>query len=129
MSNRGITISLLFGLVGAVGVTSAVGKPMCSPALAFKEVQLSKARPPTMERRWSAIVSIDASRCPAKSAGYFEIVFLRLKENGPDLEFREEFVWTALDWLPSLKVEVDLAADEAIDRYWFDTVTPCRCTE
>jgi hypothetical protein len=39
------------------------GQPICRPALAFKEVQFSEMQPPTLERKWSAIVSVDASRC------------------------------------------------------------------
>ena len=47
----------------------------------------------TLERKWTAVVSVDTSGCAANSSGYFEIVFTRLKEIGPDIEFREQFVW------------------------------------
>jgi hypothetical protein len=88
---------------------------VCRPALAFKEVQFSQVQPPTMERKWTA-------------AGYFEVVFSRLKENAPEIEFREEFMWMSFEWLPpSMKVEVDFSADEAVQRYWFDNITPCPC--
>jgi hypothetical protein len=68
-------------------------------------------------------VSVDTSGCAANSSGYFEIVFTRLKEIGPDIEFREQFVWLA----PSVKVGVDFAADEAVGRYRIDNITPCPC--
>jgi hypothetical protein len=68
-------------------------------------------------------VATDAVGEPAFSSGYFEIVFTRLKEIGPDIEFRQRFVWLA----PSVKVEVDFAADEAVGRYRFDNITPCTC--
>jgi hypothetical protein len=70
-------------------------------------------------------VSVDASRCMANSAGYFEIVFSRLKEIGPEIEFREQFIWLA----PSVKVGVDFWADEAVERFWIDNVTPCTCAD
>jgi hypothetical protein len=50
-------------------------------------------RPPTLERKWTAIVAVDASRCVANSAAYFEIAFSRAKEMGVEIEFREEFMW------------------------------------
>jgi hypothetical protein len=116
----------LAGTIGLVSMTQA--EPICAPALAFKEVQFSEMRPPGMERRWTAIVSVDASRCRARSAGYFEVVFSRLKENAPEIEFREEFMWMGFEWLPpAMKVEVDFAADEAVGQYWFDNITPCSC--
>ena len=43
-----------------------------------------------MERKWTAVVSVDASRC-ATTAGSFEIIFSRQKENGLEIEFREQF--------------------------------------
>ena len=87
-------------------------------------------QPPTMERRWSAAVSVDASRCAKNSAGYFEILFSRLKETAPEIDFREEFMWFAFDWLPPVvRVEVDFSADEAVEGFWFDTVTPCPCRD
>ena len=113
----------LAGIIGLIGVTQAVGQQECRPALAFKEVHFSQMQPPTLERKWTAVVSVDASRCTANSGGYFEIVFMRLKEIGPEIEFRERFKWLP----PSVKVEVDFAADEAVERYWFDNITPCPC--
>src|SRR5262249_29390118 len=92
--------ALLAGIVGLTSATTAVGGQPCRPALTFKEVHFSKMRAPTLERKWTAIVSVDASRCAANSAGYFDVVFARLKEIGPDLEFRERFIWLP----PSVKV-------------------------
>ena len=80
-------------------------------------------QPPTLERKWSAVVSVDASRCATNSGGAFEIGFLRLKENGVDAEFRERFRWLP----PAVKVDVDFWADEAVERYWFDNIAPCLC--
>jgi hypothetical protein len=115
----------LAGFIALISVTQAAGLQECRPALAFKEVQFSEMKPPTLERKWTAVVFVDASRCAVKSGGYFEIVFSRLKEIGPEIEFRERFKWLP----PSVKVEVDFAADEAVERYWFDNITPCPCSD
>ena len=78
--NRACISGLLTGVIG-LGVTQAVGQQACRPALAFKEVRFSEVHRPTMERKWTAVVSVDASRC-ATTAGSFEIIFSRQKENG-----------------------------------------------
>jgi hypothetical protein len=111
------------GIIGLVGVTQAVGQQACRPALAVKEVQFSEMQPPTLKRTWTAIVSVDASRCAANSTGTFEIVFTRLKETGPELDFRERFAWQS----PAVNVVVDFAADEAVQRYRIDNITSCAC--
>jgi hypothetical protein len=95
----------------------------CRPTLAISDVHFTEMRPPTWSRAWSAVVAVDAARCAAKATGTFEIVFVREKETGPDLEFRERFVWRA----PSVKVQVDFAADEAVQSYRIDNVTACDC--
>ncbi len=120
---RSCISGFLAGIIGLIGVTQAVGQQECRPALAFKEVKFSPMQPPTLEREWTAVVSVDASRCTANSKGYFEIVFTRLKEIGPEIDFREQFTWLP----PSVKVRVDFAADEAVERYWIDNITPCPC--
>ena len=89
---------------------------------AFKEVQFSEMQRPTMERKWTAVVSVDASRC-ATTAGSFEIVFLRQKETGFEVEFREQFIWRS----PAVTVAVDFWADEAVEGYWIHNVAPCPC--
>jgi hypothetical protein len=113
----------LAGIIGLVSVTQAAAQQECRPALAFNEVLFSQMKPPTLERKWSAVVSVDATRCAAKSQGYFEIVFSRLTEIGPEIEFRERFTWQP----PSVKVEVGFWADEAVERYWIDNIAPCLC--
>lgn len=116
---------ILACLIGTGGVAHAAAAPMCHPILVFKETEFSQMQPPTLERRWSAIVSVDASRCAPHSEGQFEIVFTRLKEIGLELQFRERFVWRP----PAVTVKVDFWADEAVEvkRQWIDAVTPCPC--
>ena len=114
----------LAGIIGLVGVTQVVGQEPCRPVLEVKDVQFSQMHPPTRKRTWTAVVSVDASRCASNSSGNFEIVFTRLKENGPEFDFRERFTWQS----PAVNVAVDFAADEAVQRYRIDTITPCACS-
>jgi hypothetical protein len=96
----------------------------CTPSLTFKEVRFSPMRPPTLERTWTARLSVDASRC-ATTSGPFAILLARLKENGPELDFEEQFTWK-----PGLiEVAVDFSADEAVERYWLNPVPRCACRE
>ena len=120
---RSCISGLLAGIIGPISVTQATGQQECRPALAFKEVNFSEMQPPTLERKWTAVVSVDASRCAANSKGHFEIVFTRLKEIGPEIEFRERFMWLS----PSVKAEVGFWADEAVERYRIDNIAPCPC--
>jgi hypothetical protein len=124
---RSFVPGLLAGALGFLNATQAASQQVCRPALAFTDVQFSKMQRPTLERKWSAVVLVDASRCVANAAGYFEIVFSRSKEIGMEAEFREEFMWMGDDRTPALKVEVDFWADEAVERYWFGPITPCVC--
>ena len=119
--------SSLFGLLACAlvfaGITQASSAPLCQPSLAFKQVQFSPMQPPTLQRTWTAVVAVDASRCAANSRGRFEIVFTRLQEYGPDSESREKFTWTA----PEVSVAMDFAPTEAIEGYRIGLVTPCPC--
>ena len=121
---RSCIFGLLTGGIGLVSATQVVAQQTCRPALAFKEVRFSEMQPPTLERKWTAVLSVDASRC-ATTSGRFGIVFSRLMENGPDIEFQEQFTWK-----PALvEVSIDFAADEAVEGYWLDDVAPCPCRD
>ena len=120
---RSCMSGFLASIIGLVSVTQAVGQQECRPTLAFTEVHFSEMRPPALERKWTAVVFDDASRCAANSQGYFEIVFWRLKEIGPEMEFRERFTWQSR----SLKVEVGFWADDAVERYRIENIAPCPC--
>jgi len=65
-----------------------------------------------------------ASRSRPGSA-MITIGFSRLKENGIEVEFREQSIWLP----PSVKVSVDFWADEAVEAYWLDYVAPCSCRD
>ena len=119
---RSWIFGLLAGSIGLMSGAQATEPQTCRPGLAFKEVRFSAMQPPTMERKWSAVLSVDASRC-ATTSGRVGIVFGRQKENGGELEFQEQFTWK-----PTLvEVSVDLWADEAVEGYWLHNVVPCPC--
>lgn len=115
---------LLAGCIALSGMTQAIAAPVCKPAVTFREVRFSQTQPETMERRWTALLSVDASSCTTTS-GRFEILFSRLKENAPDMDFIEPFTWTP----GSMEVSVDFWADEAVDAFRLNYVAACPCRE
>jgi hypothetical protein len=117
--------AFLATIIGLIGVTQAIGEDLCRPALTLNEVQFSGMTAPTLERTWTAVVSVDASACAADSKGFFDIVFTRLSENAPDLEFRERYAWRP----PSVEVVVNFAANEAVERYRVANITTCACRD
>jgi hypothetical protein len=103
--------------------TAVADQRMCKPLLAIQDVQASSWQPPSMERRWTATVTIDATPCRTGSSGAFTVGFLRAKENAIDQEFRQSFEWRA----HQVPIAVTLWADEAIEASWIDSVSPCPC--
>lgn len=114
--------SILAALVGLSSIAHAASPPVCKPILAFTSARFSPMQPPTLERRWTALLSVDASRCTTRS-GAFTIGFARLKENALDADFRLPFTWHS----NAVDVSVDFWADEAVQRYWLDSIAPCPC--
>jgi hypothetical protein len=121
-TRRCIAVSTITIIV-LVGATEAIAEHLCRPALTLDDVEFSSMIPPTLERVWSAVVSVDASQCAANSKGNFDIVFTRLSENAPDLEMRKQFAWS----VHSMGVSLAFAADEAVAQYRIEHVTPCVC--
>jgi hypothetical protein len=111
--------------LGLASVVPVPGHPLCGPKLTVTDVQFSEMIPPTLERKWTATVMVDASRCAPNASGYFDLGISRLKETAYELNFREQFIWLA----PSVKIGVDFWADEAVERYWIENVTPCKCAD
>jgi hypothetical protein len=121
-----ICTSVFLTLVaGSVGIPSAIGQNLCRPALTLNQVQFSPIRTPRLQRNWTAVVSVDASRCAPNSHGYFDLVLTRLSENAPDLEVREQLFWSP----PKVNVDLTFAADEAVENFRIENVTPCVCRD
>jgi hypothetical protein len=115
--------NLMIALLG-MGLSPAAAAPVCKPVIGFKEVRFSPTHRETMERTWSATLSVDASRC-ATTSGRFEILFTRLKENAPEVDFSERFTWTP----GAMEVSVSFWADEAVEGYWLHSVAACPCRD
>jgi hypothetical protein len=116
---------LASGLIALAGAAPATAAPaLCKPALTFRQVSFSPIDYETMQRRWSATLSVDASSC-ATASGQFEILFALWSETAPDDDLIRAFTWT-----PGLTaVAVDVTANEAIGRYWLQNVATCPCRE
>ncbi|MFL6304171.1 MAG: hypothetical protein ACJ72H_11570 [Candidatus Sulfotelmatobacter sp.] len=117
--------ALVAGALALGTAGQAASQAACRPKLSITGAQFSEMIPPTLERKWTAFVAVDASACSANASGSFELGLTRLKENGYDVDFRERFAWRA----PSVGISVDFSADEAVERYWIESVTPCRCAD
>ena len=115
--------NLMIALLG-VGLPPAAAAPVCKPVIGFKEVRFSPTHRETMERTWSATLSVDASRC-ATTSGRFEILFSRSKENAPEDEFVEPFTWKP----GSVEISVNFWADEAVEGYWLRGIAACPCRD
>jgi hypothetical protein len=113
---------LLACSMGLMSSTQAAGQEICRPALAFKEAHYSHMQLPKLERTWTAVASVDASRCLTFS-GSFEIVFVIEGENAPDYEVRDAFAWTP----GAVKLSKEFWADEAVASYRVDNIATCPC--
>jgi hypothetical protein len=125
ISRRLSQAGFITAAIAAICIGPAKSSESCRPTLAITAVHFTEMQPPTLSRTWSAAVSVDAPHCAAKATGTFDIVFVRELEIGPDLEFRERFVWRA----PSVTVKVDFAANEAVQSYRIQNVTLCACSD
>ena len=117
---RGSRLSVLVMSILAAA-TPAHADTSCKPALTFNEVRFSEVR--SQQRTWTAMLSVDASRCAA-SSGKFAINFVRLKEMGIDLPFTEWFEWS----LGQIQVSLDFWEDEAVQDYAVGDIPLCPCS-
>jgi hypothetical protein len=80
----------VLGNVAVLDTTQSSAAELCKPRLSLEQARLSEIK--NQERKWSAMLDADASRC-ATTSGSFAINFTRLKETAPDLPFSEQFTW------------------------------------
>jgi hypothetical protein len=99
------------------GVNNAAAAPACKPVLAVNGITFSDIH--QTRRTWTAHIAVDASRCAIKS-GRFDIDFVRLKEDAPDLRFSESFTWAP----GRIDATTIFAADEAVLDY---SISPAAC--
>jgi hypothetical protein len=104
----------------------ALAQPICKPNLAVEYVRISALR--NLERTWNAAVRVDASRC-ADFSGRFDIHFVREKENAPEIEFSESFIWRVGELgIGQTKASIDLWVDEVVHEYRL-YAAPCGCRQ
>lgn len=108
-----------------IGVSPAIAQNLCRPTLTITSALLSPIEQPNLQRKWTAVVSANTSDCAVNSGGFFDMVFTRLSENAPDLEFRQRFAWSPF----AMKMALDFAADEAVAAYRIENITPCVCRD
>ena|SRR2546423_1829716 len=102
--------------------TAPVMAQACKPAFAIQETRFSPPR--NQQRTWTAVLAVDASHC-ATTSGRFDITFIRMKENAPDLPFTETFTWRP----GRIEVSLDFWWDEAVLDQWIGDIRACACTE
>lgn len=102
---------------------SAWSQVACKPLLSLKNVRNVRAAfTPTIPWRWSATIVTDARHCATRS-GTFEVDFVRMKENSPDLQFTEKFRWQH----DQFDVSMELTSDESILDFRIGFIAPCVC--
>src|SRR4051794_6962715 len=99
-------IAALFALI-VFAAPATLAAQTCQPFFAIKETRFSP--PQNQQRTWTAVLAVDASHCVATS-GPFDITFIRMKENAPDLPFTETFTWRP----GRIEVSLDFWWDEAV---------------
>src|SRR5437763_838801 len=78
---------------GLLGLQPALGQPSCRPTIRLGNAHISAIDAATMRRTWTATASIDALACTPSAGGRFDINFVQLKENGPDLVSSRSVAW------------------------------------
>jgi hypothetical protein len=123
--NRVVT-SLLILPILLLDITSALSQVLaCRPSLSTKAVrEVRPAASQPLPWKWHATIVVDSTFC-ASHSGNFEIDFIRVKENSPDLQFTQTFRWTQ----NLLDISMELSPDEAIAEFRIGFIAPCVCHE
>jgi hypothetical protein len=87
-----VFVALLIPVLLPLGAASAWSQVACKPFLSLKSVEERALSTQTVPWKWSATIVANIRHCATRS-GYFEIDFVRVKENAPDLQFTERFRW------------------------------------
>jgi hypothetical protein len=94
----------------------------CKPFLSVTSAHEVRPSGPTFARKWIAIVVANTRHC-ATGSGPFEIDFVRIKENSPDLQFTEKFRWQH----DESRISTEMNSDESILTYRIGFIAPCVC--
>lgn len=119
---RVITVLLVFVFL-PLSTASAWTQVVCKPLLSIKTVREVRASyAPARPWTWTAILVGDARHCATRS-GSFEIDFVRVKENAPDLQFTEKFRWQHDEF----GIAMELTSDESVIDFRIGFIAPCVC--
>ena len=122
MRHAALTV-LLTSSILLLGVTNSSSQIACKPLLTIKNVrEVRPSASPAVPWTWRATIIADISHCATQS-GRFEVDFVRIKENSPDIQFTERFHWKPLQF----DVSMELTSDESILEQRIGFIAPCVC--
>ena len=104
--------------------SSSLSQVACKHFLSTKAVREVRAYTPTLQWKWNATLNADNNHCATRS-GNFEVDFVRIKENAPDLQFTQKFRWNQ----GQFDISMELTSDEAILDFRIGFIAPCVCRE
>jgi hypothetical protein len=117
-------VAVIFMLL--LGMTSAWSQAVtCKPLLSATVVrEVRPAFPQVRPWRWYATIAADARFCTTRS-GNFEMDFVRVKDDAPDLQFSQAFRWTP----GPFEISMELGPGEAILESRIGFIAPCACRQ
>ncbi len=122
---RIVTLFLILPVI-LLDMSSALSQVLACRAFlsttAVQEVRPVSTQP--LPWKWHATIAVDSTFCATRS-GSFEIDFVRMKENSPDLQFTQRFRWTQNPF----DISMELSPDEAIREFRIGFIAPCFCRE
>jgi hypothetical protein len=122
---RLVLASVLIGSFQWSSAANVLAEIACKPVLSVREVrQIRPASSVIAPWTWRASIIADTTFCATRS-GSFEIDFIRIKENSPDLQFTERFRWSE----GRFDISFELTMDESILEYRIGFVAPCVCRD
>jgi hypothetical protein len=116
-----LALSLCFLLLAT---SSSLSQVACKPFLSIKSVKEDRAYTSMLQWKWNAILRADNTHCATRS-GSFELDFVRIKDNSPDLQFTQKFRWSQGEFA----ISMELTSDEAILDSRIGFIAPCVCRE
>jgi hypothetical protein len=108
-----------------LGQPSSLAQVACKPLLSVRSgADARMPALPAVASKWNTTIVADASFCATRS-GTFEIDFIRIRDNSPDLQFTQSFRWDQ----NRFDVAIELTPGEAILAFRIGFVAPCPCRD
>ncbi|MBX9773747.1 MAG: hypothetical protein K2Y71_04975 [Xanthobacteraceae bacterium] len=116
-----LALSLCFLLLAP---SSSFSQVVCKPFLSIMSVKEDRTYTSTLQWKWNATLRADNTYCATRS-GNFEVDFVRIKDNSPDIQFTQKFRWSQ----GPFSISMELTSDEAILDSRIGFIAPCVCRE